>query len=586
MKLPLLYSLLLIWSWSMSVFSLSMGELQIDSYLNQPFRGEIVLGDLADIPPEGIKVRLASYDDFERMGFEYQEVLTVFQFKIKKNNKGKTVIAIHSDERISEPYIELVMDVAWADGQLYRAYTILLDPPHYTLARKTQPHTVLPAPQTGHRGVVDRPVLEDIVVQASARDSERSESYYGPTTGKETIWAIAQRYSESGASLSQIALAIVGANPQAFNEGNLNALLAGKRLRIPASEEIRNIPAELARAEVVAHDKAWADNTTIVHVLQPPYFSGIEAHTLKEPELEFLLPASLPVVEALHATDDSAQRSGAQGNPDALGTLGSENIGLSELPSLRISRPAADIRLEEASVIVPAPVLVRAQRSLPNETWSQTIIQLQKDKEHLEQQLLQRDRELSALRQQVNELTARRDGIAAQSGTLVEESGSWYFILLFAALLAAVVIALLYFYIHRAKMTGQGSKPSLADVEPDAPLPEERTDAEQQADATPDISTDFDAGASGESMAAMLEHEIENVQGEVLSPARFEEGQEKNALIKSKVALDTLLSLAKTYIGMGDGEAARQSLQEVLEYGDETQQVEARKLLEQLDNQS
>lgn len=53
---------------------------------------------------------------------------------------------------------------------------------------------------------------------------------------------------------------------------------------------------------------------------------------------------------------------------------------------------------------------------------------------------------------------------------------------------------------------------------------------------------------------------------------------------KSKAALDTLLALAKTYIAMDDFETARQSLQEVMEFGDETQQKEAKILWEKLSN--
>jgi pilus assembly protein FimV len=52
--------------------------------------------------------------------------------------------------------------------------------------------------------------------------------------------------------------------------------------------------------------------------------------------------------------------------------------------------------------------------------------------------------------------------------------------------------------------------------------------------------------------------------------------------LKSKKALDTLLALAKTYIGMGDIDSARQSLEEVLEHGDETQKEAAQQLLNDL----
>jgi pilus assembly protein FimV len=52
--------------------------------------------------------------------------------------------------------------------------------------------------------------------------------------------------------------------------------------------------------------------------------------------------------------------------------------------------------------------------------------------------------------------------------------------------------------------------------------------------------------------------------------------------LKSKAALDTLLSLAKTYIGMDDTDSAISSLGEVMEFGNKTQKAEAKKLLDEI----
>jgi pilus assembly protein FimV len=55
---------------------------------------------------------------------------------------------------------------------------------------------------------------------------------------------------------------------------------------------------------------------------------------------------------------------------------------------------------------------------------------------------------------------------------------------------------------------------------------------------------------------------------------------------KSKAALETLLSLANTYISMGDEEAAVQSLEEVIQYGSKKQQEAAQLLLQKLSKKS
>ncbi|WP_367274391.1 FimV/HubP family polar landmark protein [uncultured Legionella sp.] len=54
--------------------------------------------------------------------------------------------------------------------------------------------------------------------------------------------------------------------------------------------------------------------------------------------------------------------------------------------------------------------------------------------------------------------------------------------------------------------------------------------------------------------------------------------------LKSTKALNTLLDLAKTYIGMEDFASARHSLDEVLEFGSEAQKEEAIRLLAQIND--
>jgi pilus assembly protein FimV len=264
-------------SFSASAFSLGMGDLQIKSYLNQPFYGEIKLIDVGDVPLTGIQAAVASLADFERIGLNYDDDLDKLNLKVRKNEKGEPVIVITSTERINEPYLELVVDLAWSNGQLYRAYTLLLDPPKYEIKAELGHRTSsLPYGKKGkERGVVEKEVYVDKTVSPSQDDINRPESSYGPTTGKEDIYQIAQRYVTANTTLQQVILAINGANLTAFKQGNINGLMAGKILKIPSNDDVTQIPKDLAAKEIAAQDKAWATKQPIDHVLIPPYTKGI-----------------------------------------------------------------------------------------------------------------------------------------------------------------------------------------------------------------------------------------------------------------------------------------------------------------------
>ena len=68
----------------------------------------------------------------------------------------------------------------------------------------------------------------------------------------------------------------------------------------------------------------------------------------------------------------------------------------------------------------------------------------------------------------------------------------------------------------------------------------------------------------------------------VLNPVESAPIGDVEKLVKSKAALETLLALAKTYIEMDDIETAKQSLQEVVDFGNKKQQAEAQRLLDEL----
>ncbi|HHT0607927.1 TPA: FimV/HubP family polar landmark protein, partial [Legionella anisa] len=60
----------------------------------------------------------------------------------------------------------------------------------------------------------------------------------------------------------------------------------------------------------------------------------------------------------------------------------------------------------------------------------------------------------------------------------------------------------------------------------------------------------------------------------------------KLSKLKSQKALDTLLALAKTYIGMEDIESALNSLNEVMEHGSKSQKEEAQRLIDEIHGKS
>ena len=65
-----------------SVLALGLGQIDLQSGLNQPFRAEIPVTSASADELTGLKVSLASADTFERYGLLQAGFLTRFDFKV------------------------------------------------------------------------------------------------------------------------------------------------------------------------------------------------------------------------------------------------------------------------------------------------------------------------------------------------------------------------------------------------------------------------------------------------------------------------------------------------------------------------
>ena len=113
----------------MSVWALGLGDIRLNSALNQPFDAEIEL--LSPTPEElqTLKVGLAGTDVFSRYGVDRPAYLSSFNFSVGRTRDGRATIKVRSNRSITEPFVTLLVEASWGSGRLVREYTVLLDPP-------------------------------------------------------------------------------------------------------------------------------------------------------------------------------------------------------------------------------------------------------------------------------------------------------------------------------------------------------------------------------------------------------------------------------------------------------------------------
>jgi pilus assembly protein FimV len=169
----------------------------------------------------------------------------------------------------------------------------------------------------------------------------------------DTASRLAMRYLGSKASLDQMMLAMLKANPDAFIQGNVNLVKAGAVIRIPDVDEATQIPREEARKTVIAQTKEFAEyarrlaeSPLLIDSKNSRAMSGSVTAETTKPD-----PSS-PQQDKLTLSKSSVSASSAEAKlasereaKDASDQLASLNKNLKDLEALAQKPPALPIHV-------------------------------------------------------------------------------------------------------------------------------------------------------------------------------------------------------------------------------------------------
>jgi pilus assembly protein FimV len=112
--------------------ALGLGEIEVNSFLNQPLNAEIEVISARPGEVDELLVSLASREAFTRAGLARPQHLTELRFAVNKNEEGsKATIVVTSRSSIKEPFLNFLIEADWSKGRLLREFTVLLDPPFF-----------------------------------------------------------------------------------------------------------------------------------------------------------------------------------------------------------------------------------------------------------------------------------------------------------------------------------------------------------------------------------------------------------------------------------------------------------------------
>ena len=277
--------------------ALGLGQIEVNSFLNQPLNAEIEVISARPGEIDDLLVSLASREAFTRAGLSRPQHLSDLRFAVRKNEAGdEAVIVVSTKSAVKEPFLNFLIEADWSKGRVLREFTILLDPPFYA----DQPPAPETASQPVEQSVPEQASVSEIVEQtgvtpiAATEPGAATETYeaaeqitepialveepvqpepitesYGTEQPQniiegdvlvvkgDTLWSIASRYKDRDHSMAQVMLAFQRANPGAFTNGNINNMKEGAILRAPSELELDAYSAQDAYAEVLVQNGLW-----------------------------------------------------------------------------------------------------------------------------------------------------------------------------------------------------------------------------------------------------------------------------------------------------------------------------------------
>lgn len=243
-----------------TAWSAGLGRLTVRSALGQPLRAEVEIASLTRDEAATISARLASPEAFRQAGLELTPAVAGLRFSIDRREDGRAVVLVSSSQPIGEPFLDLVIELSWANGRFVRGYTFLLDPPELRTARRevvegaaVQPVVVPPRVTAATEPVSPAPPPAS-AARASSRDPKTPPAQAAgdrvPVGPGVTLRSIAQRVRPEGVTLEQAQVALYRANPSAFL-GSIHGLRADATLVVPDRASMLAIDPAQARAEAL-----------------------------------------------------------------------------------------------------------------------------------------------------------------------------------------------------------------------------------------------------------------------------------------------------------------------------------------------
>ncbi|TVP46819.1 MAG: hypothetical protein EA345_12125 [Halomonas sp.] len=202
--------------------AVGLGQATVSSYLDAPLEATVPLLESSGYAIDDIHISVADPPDFEAAGLDWTPLAASVRAQVIEQ-QGRRQVRLTSDQAVQEPWLDLLLAVEFPGGEQFRDITLLFDPQDYG---QNQPRS-------------------------------QPEGQFQNVGSGDTLWSVAERIKPVEASVQQMMLALLEANPSVFPSGNIHDMRAGLRLQVPDSQSVLTRSKADAAAAIQAMNEAW-----------------------------------------------------------------------------------------------------------------------------------------------------------------------------------------------------------------------------------------------------------------------------------------------------------------------------------------
>ena len=220
---------------SINSYSLQLGKVIFQSNQNSPLDVSIEVNLSSEDKIDKLKPSIATKENYKSQGIERTKIHNDISLSLISKRPNKPVLRLTSKIPVTEPFLDLLIQIESPSGKILKEYTVLLDPPL----------SVIPSKKIQEKKVIKKElslkkIPEKIKKKVEKKTKTKVTKKIVIAKPGKTLFQIARENSIAGVTTEQIVIGIYQVNPNSF-DGNLNGLIRGKTLKLPLNNYYKKL---------------------------------------------------------------------------------------------------------------------------------------------------------------------------------------------------------------------------------------------------------------------------------------------------------------------------------------------------------